>query len=117
MNTGGSRRRERGGEPGALEPLSGVLDAVIAGLGGDAGGLVRIREAWAEIAGEHWSTRTRPVAVTDGTLVVEVPDGATASLARYETGRFVSGVRAIVPGAAVQAVRVRVARQSRTPET
>ncbi len=118
MNSGASRQRGLGGgDGGALEPVSGVLDALMAGLGGGVEGLGRIREAWGEIAGEQWRARTRPVAVSGDTLVVEVPDGATASLARYETRRFVSRVRAIVPEAAVAAVRVRVAPTSWTPET
>ncbi len=66
---------------------------------------------WEEVAGEPWAERSRPVTLADGELVVEVADGATASLLRYQTRDLVSRLDERVGRGLVTTVRVRVQRR------
>ncbi len=66
---------------------------------------------WPEVAGEPWAERSRPVALDGGELVVEVADGATASLLRYQTGMLLARLDERVGKGLVTAVRLRVQRR------
>lgn len=110
--TGAYGRRDGG----SLERVGAVLDGLLARIGGgEASRLMRVREVWPQIAGERWRSLTRPVKVIEDRLVVEVPDGATASLARYATTELAARVRAAVPEVGISTITVRVAPGPRGP--
>jgi hypothetical protein len=70
--------------------------------------------AWADVAPGEWTLGT-PVGVRDGTLLVTVPDGATASLLRYQIEPLLAAVEQHYGPGLVASVKVRVARD-RSPE-
>jgi hypothetical protein len=92
-------------QPEEISDLLGeVLERVSTGADTRHGAIV---EQWSEFAPGDWG-RGAPIGVKDGVLLVAVPDGATASLVKYQTaaliaaidGRFgagvVTGARAVV---------------------
>ncbi len=85
-----------------------VLDEILAGAGlarpVDVAYLV---EHWAEVAGEPWATRARPVRLERGELVVEALDGHAATLLRYQTKALVERLTAALGRGLVEAVHVR----------
>ncbi len=68
---------------------------------------------WEELAGEPWASRSTPVSLHSGELVVEVGDGGTASLLRYQTGALLERLESHVGKGLVESVRVRVRRPGR----
>ena len=67
---------------------------------------------WTDFAPGDWHLGT-PVGVRDRTLLVTVPDGATASLLRYQTGTLVTAIGDRYGAGLVTGVRLRVARAER----
>ena len=64
-------------------------------------------ERWPDLAGEPWASRSRPVHLQDGELVVEADGGPAASLLRYQVSALVDRLeRELGPGL-VTVVRVR----------
>ncbi len=99
----GERRRD-------LVPLSETLDAVLARIGAArAPDLARIVADWEALAGEPWATRARPVKLAAGELVVEVDDGATASLLKYQALDLIDRCAAAFGPGVVSTVAIRVA--------
>ena len=97
-----------------LAPVGDVLDEVLGRFAGptQAAGLV-IFDRWDVVAGPPWEG-ARPVKIDDlGTLVVEVPDGGTATRLRYQTDGLVSRIEAEVGAGVVSGIRLRVARGGR----
>ena len=93
-----------------LERVGDSLDEVLRRLGIPArGDAIRLIDEWQRLAGEPWASRGTPVGVTDGELLVEVPDGATATLLQYQAGALVSRLADALGTPLVQRVRVRVA--------
>jgi hypothetical protein len=92
-----------------LEPIGEHVEALLRRLGIPAAApLTRLVNEWDELAGAPWAGIARPVGLEHGTLVVEVADGAHASLLRYQTGGLVERlVRELGPGL-VRSVRLRV---------
>lgn len=64
---------------------------------------------WADVAPGDWA-RATPVGVRDGTLLVTVPDGALASLLRYQHQPLLDAITASHGSGLVRGVRVRVER-------
>lgn len=64
---------------------------------------------WSQIAPGDWA-RATPIGVRDGTLLVTVPDGATASLLRYQHQPLLDAIAASQGSDLVRGVRVRVER-------
>ena len=92
------------------EPIRSVLDDVMRRLGvARAVDVAQLVTDWDEIAGEPWAGRSRPAVLEGGDLVVEVPDGAAASLLRYQVGALVKRLDEVVGQGLVTSVRVRVA--------
>lgn len=93
-----------------LEPVAGDLEALLTRLGMprtvDLGRLV---DEWGEIAGEPFSTMTAPAGFDDGELVVEVPDGAAASIMKYRAGALLDRLREALGDGVVDSIRIRVA--------
>lgn len=92
-------------------PLGDVLGDLLAGMGiarpGDAAAIL---EGWETIAPEPWSSRAAPVAIRNGVLEVTVPDGAVASLLRYQTTQLISHLAQAVGSGLVTDVTITVDR-------
>jgi len=70
-------------------------------------------EDWLDVVPDDWTLGT-PVGVRDGSLLVTVPDGATASLLRYQTGPLLRVIEERYGAGVVSDVRLRVARSRPT---
>jgi predicted nucleic acid-binding Zn ribbon protein len=93
-----------------LEPVGDGLAEVLRKLGFPSPDAAeRLAAEWAEIAGEPWSERSRPAGMRDGVLVVEVSDGAAATLLKYRTTDLVERICAVLGRGTVTTVRIRVA--------
>ena len=64
-------------------------------------------ERWGDIAPGDWTLGT-PIGVRDETLLVAVPDGATATLLRYQTHALMQALQARFGADLVRSVRVTV---------
>ena len=70
-----------------MEPIGKDLDGMLARLGmPTAVDLTALVSGWEEVAGEPFAGLAKPVGLKGGELVLEVPDGATASLLKYRVG-------------------------------
>lgn len=99
---------ERRRDPERIETL---LDGILARLGvGPEATLTVLRSRWPEATGPGWGG-TSPVRFEGGVLVVEVPDGVTASRLQYDRTRVVARLNAVAAEAQVVDVRFRVARR------
>ncbi len=94
------------------EEISAIIGTVIehASVGVDIrhGDLV---SRWAEIVPADWRFGT-PVGVRDHTLLVTVPDGATASLLRYQTSAAMAAIDREYGQGFVRSIRLSVDRHS-----
>ena len=73
--------------------------------------MMRLAAEWDELCGEPWAARCRPVSLNEGHLVVEVKDGQTASLLRYQTADLVAILRGRLGAGVVGSVSFTVARK------
>lgn len=93
-----------------LEPVEAFLDGVLARIGATrTSGLSTIRAGWVEAAGPGWE-RTTPARLADGVLVVQVPDGTTASRLQFDQVRVIAAVNQLTGSTTVKTLRFRVAR-------
>ena len=92
-----------------LERVGDGLDGLLRRLGipspADA---ARLFEDWQALAGEPWASRAQPIGVTDGELLVEVADGASATLLQYQTTGLIDRLHSGLGAPLVRSVRVRV---------
>lgn len=96
-----------------IQQVSNILDAVLAKYGvARAPDMARVKENWASLAGESWGERTEPLRLTDGDLLVEVPDGTTAAVLRYQIPALIEGLTDALGAGIVSSVTLRVARPS-----
>lgn len=94
-----------------LDHIGNGLDDMLRRLGvPQAPDLNRLVAEWPELAGEPWGSRSRPAGFDGGELVVDVPDGAVATLLRYQTGALLSRLQERLGAGLVDQIRVRVAR-------
>ena len=94
-------------------PVGDLVDSVLGRIStGGPAAVLRLRANWRDVVGAATADRSAPLALEDGSLLVEVADGATASLLRFETARIVRKA-ADVCAEPVSAVRFRVRRQTR----
>ena len=100
-----------GAEPrGDLNPVEDVLDRVLGRFAGTPRStLQEITTIWEAVTGPSWAGTT-PVRITEGTLVVEVPDGITASRLQFDSSQVIRALRDVA-GGQVRTVRFRVARR------
>ena len=94
-----------------IQQVSSILDAVLAKYGvARAPDMARVIEDWRELAGESWGERTTPMRLTDGDLLVEVPDGTSAAVLRYQIPALIEGLTDALGAGVVTSVSLRVAR-------
>ena len=99
-----------------LQRIGDDLDAVLRRLGLPAvGAAERLVDDWPEVAGEPWASRARPVGLHRGELVVEVADGTTASLLRYQVGDLLERLEEGLGARLVDTVRIRVRKLQKGP--
>jgi len=93
-----------------LERIGDGLEAVLRRLGLPAVDVLqRLVSDWAELAGEPWASRARPAGLQRGELVVEVADGTSASLLRYQTEELLRRLEEGLGARLVDTVRIRLA--------
>jgi hypothetical protein len=97
--------------PKRVEPkkIDDLLGSIIEKAGTSADlGVSRLVSSWDEVVADRWKGRSRPIGVRDQTLLVEVPDGADASLLRYDTADLMRRISSRFGPDLVKAVRFRV---------
>lgn len=94
-----------------LERVGLDLESILGRLGIGVGlSLAKLAEQWDTLAPEPFGERSRPVSLDEGTLMIEVPDGITATLLRYRTDDLLKALEGSLGQGAVTEVRLRVAR-------
>lgn len=92
-----------------LQPIGDDLEAVLRRLGLPAPGVLeRLVGDWARVAGEPWAGWAAPVNLHRGELVVEVADGTTASLLKYQVNGLLERLEQGLGARLVETVRLRV---------
>ena len=88
-----------------------LIDSVLGKISrGSPGAILTLRSVWRDIAGPLLADRCDPVSLDDGVLMVEVIDGATASLLRFETTNLARRASDLLV-APVRSVSLRVRRR------
>ena len=94
-----------------LRQIAGILDGILARVGtGGASQLARLVEDWSGVAGPAWAA-ARPVRLREGELLVEVENGAAASLLRFQVPDLLRDLEAGLGAGVVDSVVLRVARR------
>jgi hypothetical protein len=92
-----------------LERIGDDLAAVLRRLGLPAlDALQRLVEEWGKLAGEPWASRSRPAGLQHGELMVEVADGTSASLLRYQVGELLQRLEDGLGARLVDSVHIRL---------
>lgn len=108
-------QRDVWGRPVRREPeaVGSFLDALLAKVTTPGGSvMVRLAGEWDQLAGREWAGRSTPVKLAQGTLTVEVADGATASLLRFQVAALQQNLNRRFGPDTVQGVSLRVRRSS-----
>lgn len=96
----------------SLEPISNAVESLLKGLGmTDPDASSRLVREWAAISGEPWDTRSRPVRLRNGELVLEVATAAELSLLRYRTGELLAQLDQHLGEGLVEVIRLKAARK------
>ena len=94
-----------------LERVGGFLDQVLRRLGvPEQVDVARLVDEWEDLAGEPWGTRSRPVGLSEGELVVEVDDGSIATLLKYQQKALLERLEGRFGTPVATSVRIRVSR-------
>ena len=91
------------------KPIDDLLGTIVeqAGASPDLG-VAKLVSSWDDVVSERWSQRARPIGVRDQTLLVEVPEGADASLLRYDSADLLRRIAKRFGPDLVTAVKFRV---------
>lgn len=93
-------------------PIADLLADVMAALGvARPMEVSQLMVAWEELAGEPWGSRSVPIALQEGELLVEVDDGGTASLLRFQSSDLIRRLQQELGHGLVVTVRIRVGRK------
>jgi predicted nucleic acid-binding Zn ribbon protein len=94
-----------------LERVGGFLDQVLRRLGvPEQVDVARLVETWEDLAGEPWGSRSRPVGLNGGELVVEVDDGSIATLLKYQQKNLLERLERRFGTPVATSVKIRVSR-------
>jgi predicted nucleic acid-binding Zn ribbon protein len=74
----------------------------------DAKGITTVFDDWAAIVGEVTASRTRPVAIDDGTLVIATDEPAVATQVRYLESQLLTRLAEVCGAGRVTKIAVRV---------
>jgi predicted nucleic acid-binding Zn ribbon protein len=97
-----------------LEPVAGDVEALLRRLGMPRMvDLDRLVSEWDTLAGEPFSTMARPAGYSNGELLVEVVDGAAASLLKYRVGVLLDRLRQHLGDGIVDSIRIRVGKSKK----
>ena len=97
-----------------LEPIGRDLDAMLARLGMPAAvDLTVLVAGWEELAGEPFAGMAEPVGFKNGELVVQVGDGAAASLLKYRVGPLLDRLRERFGEGAIDSVKIRIGNRKK----
>jgi hypothetical protein len=92
-----------------LQRIGDGLEGVLRRLGlPSPDALDRLVNDWPALAGEPWASRAVPVGLRRGELVVEVADGSTASLLKYQSGALADRLEQALGARLVDVVRIRL---------
>jgi predicted nucleic acid-binding Zn ribbon protein len=104
-------RPEGGDEP---EPVGGVLDRVLRGMGApEASGVHQVFDRWSEVVGESMAARTRPSSIDGGVLVIATDEPAMVTHIRFLEEQLVAKLAELIGAGRVTSVDVRVERKRR----
>lgn len=100
-------------KPGPERRDPEVVDDLIGAIVEKAGAspdlsVSKLVSSWDDIVAERWRGRSKPIGVREQTLLVEVPEGADASLFRYDTADLLGRISTRFGPDLVRAVRFRV---------
>jgi hypothetical protein len=94
---------------GRLRPVGESLDAVMRGLGApEASGVHLVFDRWSEVVGEALASRTRPLRIDGGRLVLAVDEPAIATHVRFLQGELLARLEALLGPGRVTALDLRV---------
>ena len=86
-----------------------TVDGVLRGLGAPStGAFTRVFQRWEELVGPAIASRTRPLSLDDGHLVVAVADGGWASQIRWMQKELVATLDDRLGAGVVTSIDVRV---------
>ena len=98
-------------DDGRREPteITDLLGPILERVGTGAGMKVaRLIEEWRQVGGDLWGERSVPIGIRSGTLLVEVPSGAEASLLKFDVSALIDRIDARFGTGLVKGVRFRV---------
>ncbi len=96
----------------SLEPISNAVETLLKSWGmADPGVSTRLVREWSQISGEPWNTRSRPLRLRNGELVLEVATAAELSVLRYRTGELLAQLDQHLGEGVVDVVRLKAARK------
>jgi len=99
-----------------LERLGDGLEGVLRRLGlPPPGALSRLLDDWPALAGEPWASRSVPAGLCRGELVLEVPDGTTASLLKYQANALLDRLEQGLGARLVGSIRIRLSGPKKGP--
>lgn len=95
-------------------PIDDLIGRIVerAGASPDLGA-AKLVASWDDIVSERWRERSRPIGVRKQTLLVEVPEGADASLLRYDAADLMRRISQRFGPDLVREVRFRVEGDTR----
>ena len=94
-----------------LRPIGSGLERLLSDLGmPEHFDMARVVEEWSDVAGEPFATLSHPAAYGGGELVLNVSDGATASLLKFRISDLVERLATRYGRGNVTSVRIRVSR-------
>jgi predicted nucleic acid-binding Zn ribbon protein len=91
------------------KPIDDLIGTIIeqAGASPDLG-VARLVSSWDTVVSDRWRGRSRPIGVREQTLLIEVPEGADASLLRYDSADLMRRISQRFGPDLVKAVKFRV---------
>lgn len=102
----------RGDDGPAPAQVSGLLDAVMAGLGAPTVDVVVVvHQRWDEVVGQEVAPHARPVGVADGRLTVVVDSPGWASHLRWSESEILARLATLIGPDQVTSVQLRVGRR------
>lgn len=96
------------------EPIDELLGSIVEQAGANPDlSISKLVSSWNDVVSERWQGRSRPIGVRDQVLLVEVPEGADASLLRYDAADLMRRISGRFGSDLVRSVRFRVAGDDR----